>query len=45
VLTTRVGGKSVTLTKGREMGLAFVRNGERSIIDGDIHVTLRIRGI
>ena len=31
------------LTEGREMRLVLVRNGERSIIDGDIYVALRIR--
>lgn len=35
----------MTLTKGREMRLALVRNGEGSIIDDDIYATLRIRGI
>lgn len=30
------------LTKGREIRFALVRNGEGSIIDDDIYVTLRI---
>lgn len=33
------------LTEGREMRLALVRNGEGSIVDDDIYVTLRMRGI
>jgi hypothetical protein len=35
----------VKLTKGREVRFALVRNGEGSIIDYNIYVTLRIRGI
>jgi hypothetical protein len=35
----------VKLTKGREMRLALVRNGEGSIVNDDFYVTLRIRGI